>query len=61
MKKPHEASMHRPPSSLVDAQLLRKLFRYAREDSYEASRNQTMLVRFCAELRHAWERYEKIR
>jgi hypothetical protein len=45
-----------PGSSDVDAELLERLFRYAREDHFVATRRPAVLVSL-----REWERYEKTR
>ena len=61
MKRSVVHPTHVTPSGCVNAELLERLFRNARQDHFTASRRQAVLMSLCAELRHTWERYEKVR
>lgn len=56
MKARDERRSDTTRSSKVDAELLERLFRYAREDHFVATRRPAVLVKL-----REWERYEKVR
>jgi hypothetical protein len=61
MRRPREHALDTTHSSRVDADRLEKLFRFARQDQFTNPRRQAVLVLLSAELRRAWECYEKVR
>jgi hypothetical protein len=61
MRRPGEHAVDTTHSSRVESDLLEKLFRFARQDQFPNPRKQAVLLGLSAELRRAWELYEKAR